>query len=98
MAVGVLLPLAMLLLASVRNSPRRLGTACLMIILGVVLNRINVFMIGYHPPYAEKSYFPSVTEFALSLGLVAGLMLTYRVAVTYLPILQPAPAAEEKDS
>jgi Ni/Fe-hydrogenase subunit HybB-like protein len=97
MAGGVLIPLLMLLSAKVRNSARLLGTACLMVILGVVLNRLNVFIIGYHPPYAEKTYFPSITEFALSMGLVAALMLTWRVAVTYLPILEPAPNVDDRD-
>jgi Ni/Fe-hydrogenase subunit HybB-like protein/Fe-S-cluster-containing dehydrogenase component len=90
---GVLVPLVMLLTPAVRRSPGKLAAACLMIILGVVINRLDVFIIGYHPPYAAKSYVPSLTEFALSFGLVAGLMLAYRIAVTYLPILEPAPAS-----
>lgn len=88
--VGVILPLILLLSSTVRSSPRWLGISTLLVILGVVLNRLNVFVIAYHPPYAEKTYFPSITEMAVSLGLVAALMLTWRVAVTYLPILQPA--------
>lgn len=91
-ALGVALPLAMLLHAKVRQSPRLLAIACLLVILGVVLNRLNVFVIGYTPPFTEQGYFPSVAEFAVSMGLVAALMLTYRVAVTYLPILSPPQA------
>lgn len=88
--IGVVLPLGMLLSSKVRQSPKWLGISSLLVILGVVLNRLNVFVIAYNPPYAEKTYFPSITEMAVSLGLVAALMLTWRVAVTYLPILQPA--------
>jgi Ni/Fe-hydrogenase subunit HybB-like protein len=97
MVIGVVLPLAMLLMRRVRHSPRLLATAMLCVILGVVLNRLNCFVIGYHPPFATKTYFPSITEFAVSIGLVAALMLTYRVAVTYLPILESRhkPAAAE---
>jgi Ni/Fe-hydrogenase subunit HybB-like protein/Fe-S-cluster-containing dehydrogenase component len=94
--IGVVLPLAMLLHRGVRQSPRGLAVACLLVIFGVVLNRLNIFVIGYKPPFAETSYFPSMTEFALSMGLIAALMLAYRVAVTYLPILEPRPAAEAK--
>ncbi len=97
MAGGVLIPLLMLMSAKVRHSAKLLASACLMVIMGVVLNRLNVFIIGYHPPYAEKTYFPSLTEFALSMGLVAALMLTWRVAVTYLPILEPAPKVEDAE-
>src|SRR5690606_3184900 len=67
-------PLAMLLQKRVRQSQGWLAAACLMVILGVVLNRLNVFVIGYHPPYAEKTYFPSLIEFTISAGLIAALM------------------------
>jgi Ni/Fe-hydrogenase subunit HybB-like protein/Fe-S-cluster-containing dehydrogenase component len=90
MLIGVLAPLVMILVPRVRRSPRLLAAAMLGVIVGVVINRLNVFVIGYHPPYATRTYFPSITEFAVSIGLVAALMLTYRVAVTYLPILEPA--------
>ncbi|MFW6038952.1 MAG: Ni/Fe-hydrogenase cytochrome b subunit, partial [bacterium] len=93
--LGVVLPLVLLLNGRVRRSAVGLGSACLMIILGVVLNRLNVFMLAYHPPFAEKAYIPSLIEFGLSIGLVAALMLVYRVAVAYLPILEPRPARPE---
>ncbi len=32
-----------------------------------------------------------VSQFAVSIGLISALLLTYRVAVTYLPILEPQP-------
>jgi Ni/Fe-hydrogenase subunit HybB-like protein len=87
MLIGVVEPLIFLMIPAVRKSPVWLGTTCLMVIAGVVLNRLNVFVIGYHPPYTTKSYFPSLTEFMVSMGLVAALLLCYRIAVTYLPIL-----------
>jgi Ni/Fe-hydrogenase subunit HybB-like protein len=89
---GAIVPLVMLLNPRMRRSPRWLAAGCLMVILGVILNRLNVFLIGYHPPYATKSYFPSLTEFMVSIGLVAALMLVYRIGVNYLPILEPRPA------
>lgn len=92
---GVVLPLALLLAPRVRRSPRWLAASTLLVILGVVLNRLNVFVLGYSPPFAEKAYFPSLTEFMVSMGLVAALMLAYRVAVTYLPILEPTEGARQ---
>lgn len=89
--LGVAAPMVLLLLPKVRRSPKWLAGSMLLVILGVVLNRLSVFVLAYDPPYATKSYFPSVTEFAVSLGLVAALMLVYRIAVTYLPILEPRP-------
>jgi Ni/Fe-hydrogenase subunit HybB-like protein len=88
---GVIVPFFLFLIPSVRNSPKWLAMTSLMVILGVVLNRLNVFVLAYHPPYQEKAYFPSLTEFMASMGLVAALLLVYRLGVTYLPILEPRP-------
>lgn len=96
MLIGVIIPLVMLLRPAVRNSRRWLGIACLAVIFGVVLNRLNVFIIGYRPPFAQEVYFPSITEFAVSAGLVAALLLVYRIAVTYLPILDRQPTVTQE--
>jgi Ni/Fe-hydrogenase subunit HybB-like protein len=84
---GVLLPLVMLLVPAVRRSPRLLFAAVTLIVSGVLFNRVNVFLIGYRPPYATKTYFPSIAEFAVTIGLIACLMLVYRVVVTYFPVI-----------
>ena len=92
-AAGVAVPVLMLLFARVRNSPRLLFTAATLIVAGVIFNRINVFLIGYHPPFG-KTYIPSIAEFGITLGLIAFLMFGYRLAVTYLPIIsQPVKGA-----
>ena len=91
--LGVIVPLAMCLSSRVRRSPRLLGATALLVIGGVILNRLDVFVLAYHPPYAQRVYVPSLTEFMVSIGLIAALMLTYRLAVTYLPILEPRPKA-----
>jgi Ni/Fe-hydrogenase subunit HybB-like protein/Fe-S-cluster-containing dehydrogenase component len=85
----LLVPFVLLVVPKITRSPKRLALACLSIILGVVLNRLNVFVLAFHPPFQQKRYIPSVTEFMVSLGLVAALLLVYRVMVTYLPILEP---------
>jgi Ni/Fe-hydrogenase subunit HybB-like protein len=56
-------------------------------VLGVALNRVNVFLIAYNPPYATKAYFPSLGEFAVTIGLISALILIYRVVVTYFPVI-----------
>jgi Ni/Fe-hydrogenase subunit HybB-like protein len=85
--LGVLVPMVMLLFDRVRRSPRRLVVASLLVVAGVALNRMNVFVVAYHPPYATTTYFPSIGEFAVTAGLVACLILVYRVLVTFLPVL-----------
>jgi Ni/Fe-hydrogenase subunit HybB-like protein len=94
MLLGVVAPLALLSRRAVRESPKWLAISTLAVIVGVILNRLNCFVIGYHPPFATRTYFPSITEFAVSMGLIAALMLCYRIAVTYLPILEPQPEAD----
>jgi Ni/Fe-hydrogenase subunit HybB-like protein len=92
MLVGLIIPFAMLLSERVRRTPGLLLIAALSIVLGVALNRVNVFLVAYQPPYAVRSYFPSPGEFAVTIGLVALLILCYRVIVTCLPVISaPAP-------
>lgn len=86
--LGVMLPWAMLLFQRVRQSGKALFFAAALIVGGVVLNRINVFIVGFKPPLSENGYFPAVPEILVTLGLIAALMFIYRVAVTYLPVLQ----------
>ncbi len=86
---GVLVPWLMLLFPKVRNSRRWLFTACTMIVGGVLLNRLNVFVVGYRPPVSEANYFPSMGEVMITTGMIAGLMLAYRFLITYLPVLNP---------
>jgi Ni/Fe-hydrogenase subunit HybB-like protein len=84
---GVVAPLLMLMSVQVRRSPSLLLTASALVIFGVVINRINVFLVAYTPPYAARPYVPSIFEVAVTVGLAAGLILAYRVLVMIFPIL-----------
>ncbi len=91
---GVLLPFFLLLSDRVRRSPAGLFIcAALYVILGVLLNRINVFVVAYRPPYAEGPYIPSIGEVAITVAMISALILCYRVIVSILPVL-PAPEDE----
>ncbi|WP_020586798.1 NrfD/PsrC family molybdoenzyme membrane anchor subunit [Desulfobacter curvatus] len=85
---GVILPWLMLVSPKVRASRKGLFTAATLIVAGVVLNRINVFIVGFKPPLSDPGYFPSIGEMMVTFGLIATLMFLYRIAVTYLPVLQ----------
>lgn len=87
MIAGVIVPWVMLLFPGIRRSRRWLFISCTMIVLGVALNRINVFLVSYSPPHAAQSYFPSIGEIAVTAGLISGIIFCYRVAVTFLPVL-----------
>jgi Ni/Fe-hydrogenase subunit HybB-like protein len=85
--LGVALPFAMLFFTRVRRSPAGLLTASSLVVFGVLLNRINVFLVAFKPPYAQGHYFPGIAEILVTVGLVAGLVLAYRVCVTVFPVL-----------
>ena len=88
---GVLVPMVLMSSARVRRSRVGLFVSALLVVVGVALNRVNVFLVAYQPPYATRNYFPSWGEFAVTLALIAGLILVYRVLVTLLPVIgQPS--------
>ncbi|PKK82689.1 MAG: Ni/Fe-hydrogenase cytochrome b subunit [candidate division Zixibacteria bacterium HGW-Zixibacteria-1] len=85
---GVVIPILMLSTPKIRKSVKGLFiSATLVIVLGVALNRINVFLVGYTPLYADGIYFPSVFEILVTAGLIALLVLVYRFLVLNLPII-----------
>ncbi|MBC2704433.1 NrfD/PsrC family molybdoenzyme membrane anchor subunit [Desulfobacula sp.] len=88
MLLGIIVPWVMLLFQKIRESRKGIFTAAALIVFGVILNRVNVFIVGYKPPLTENGYFPAPGEIFVTLGLIATLMFVYRVAVTYLPVLQ----------
>jgi Ni/Fe-hydrogenase subunit HybB-like protein len=81
------LPLALLLLRPVQTRPGLLFIPAALVVAGVAINRINVFLVAYNPPYAEKQYFPALPEIALTAGLIATIVLVYRFAALNLPIM-----------
>ncbi len=85
--LGVFVPLLMLLTHRIRRSPRGLFIAAAMIVLGVALNRINVFIIGYKPLYADGPYVPAWSEVLLTVGFISLLVLLYRGACWVFPVL-----------
>lgn len=84
---GVVIPLRMLLSQKVLKSPVLLFTAAALIVGGVLLNRINNFIVAYTPPYADYSYFPSIGEISVTVGFIAILVLLYRFFVINFPIV-----------
>ena len=92
--VGLILPLGMMLLPRVRKDRALLLIASLLMVLGVALNRINVFLVAQRPPHSTGPYVPSLGEIAVTVGLIALLILTYRVIVTHLPVIGQPSSAE----
>lgn len=92
-AGGWLIPLVLFSLPRVRRSAAGLLTAATLVVLGVALNRINVFLVAYKPLYGDRPYLPSLFEIGVTAGLIATLILVYRAVVMIFPVIAAAPAA-----
>jgi Ni/Fe-hydrogenase subunit HybB-like protein len=98
MVVGIVIPLRMLMSRKVRRSPSLLFVASLLIVLGVLLNRINTFIVAYSPSYGLEPYFPSFGEISVTVGFAATMVLLYRVAVRIFPIISVAKPSVERQT
>ncbi|UFS69426.1 Ni/Fe-hydrogenase cytochrome b subunit [Geomonas sp. RF6] len=58
-----------------------------LVICGVLVNRINNFVVAYTPPYATTPYYPSIGEISVTVGFVCLLVLIYRLIVMVFPVI-----------
>ncbi len=88
MTVGVIMPLAMLSFRSVRTNLERIFAVDILVILGVLLNRMNVgiFGVSEYATRAGGDYFPSLMEIVLTVGMIAFAILGFKVCAKYLPL------------
>lgn len=84
---GVIVPLRMFLSEAVLKSKPLLFVASALVIFGVLLNRINNFVVAYTPPYSYGSYFPSIGEISVTVGFISLLVLAYRFIVLNFPVI-----------
>jgi formate dehydrogenase iron-sulfur subunit len=60
--------------------------------LGIILNRMNVVLFamnltGPMPNTDPRSYFPSVVEWSISIGLIAATIFLFGLAARKMPVL-----------
>ncbi|MDD2554516.1 MAG: hydrogenase, partial [Desulfotomaculaceae bacterium] len=60
--------------------------ASILVVVGVVFNRMNVVFTGMAKAMGG-SYFPSIWEFAITIGMWSGLVLAYCFIVENFPIM-----------
>lgn len=85
--LGVVVPLRMFLSRDVLKSPPLLFTAASLTVLGVLMNRVNNFVVAYTPAYSLGSYAPSLGEISVTVGFICILVLLYRAAVLIFPVI-----------
>jgi Ni/Fe-hydrogenase subunit HybB-like protein len=93
---------ALLIPKASRRDPGRQFFAALLMMLGGTLYRFDVFLVGFNPG-RQWSYFPSVAEMILTMGLIAVELMAYMAIVKRFPVIggamrprrAPAPALRE---
>ncbi len=80
-----ILPITLAAINRTRNSPYGLGAAAFSASFGLALNRMDVGIFGYFRD-AGTVYFPSLAEWALSMGVVAAAGLAFLYVAEYFTI------------
>ncbi len=86
MAVGVIIPVLLLAKTASRKHTDTIFVASILVILGVLLNRLNVgvFAVSGYANHVGSDYFPSLMEFILTAGMIAFAVLGFKVCAKYL--------------
>jgi len=88
MIVGVVAPILLLSMKSVRENMKTIFFVNILVIAGVLLNRLNVSIIGVYRDQSATglSYFPSWMEFVVTLAFIAFAIIGFKVSVKYLKV------------
>jgi Ni/Fe-hydrogenase subunit HybB-like protein len=82
----------MLFPAAARRRPGTQFRAALLLLAGGALYRFDTYLVAFQPG-SQWSYFPSLGEIVVTVGLVAFEILVYLVLVKLFPILGAQGAA-----
>ncbi len=96
MALSTVLPLLLLLGTKMKETENGLLVINVLVVVGVLLNRMNVSIFGLYRYNAAggASYFPSWMEIAVTLGLVSLAFFIFKMAAKHLPLLSAQSAGE----
>jgi Ni/Fe-hydrogenase subunit HybB-like protein len=83
-------PLVLLWGRRAMNDVKVLFQSAILMIIAGALYRFDTFLIAFQPG-GHFSYFPSVGEITVTVGIVAMEILAYIVIIHYFPILSGAP-------
>lgn len=91
--IGFVVPFALLVFERVRTSQAGLYAACLMVVLGFAFNRMNTAITGLEH-YPSQTYFPSIIEIFIMLGITACGFCAFSYIAEYLPVFRTGDAGE----
>lgn len=93
--VGIIVPFALLVQKNVRRSTTGLFVGAVMVVLGFIMNRMNIAITGMER-WSGTTYLPSVMEFSITMMIVTiGFMAFYFIA-KYFPVFTYETAHKEK--
>lgn len=95
--IGVAIPIVMFALPAVRRSKKLLFTTSVMVILGVILNRLNVAVTGMDAYHGGK-YFPSFGEFTISAFMVVLGFIAFALITKFFPVFTEEEGAGERSA
>ena len=81
-----IIPVALLSIKSFRRDPNVLFRISIMVILGLILNRFDVYLFAVQA-YDGWTYFPTLWEVLISSFMVAFIFVMYKVVANYFPVL-----------
>jgi len=95
MIIGVILPIILFSMPTIRQSRKGVFWSAVLVILGLIFNRFNASMLALamRPGY---TYYPHWMEIAISLGLVAIALIVFQIAVRLLPVVHLEESEEKK--
>jgi len=84
--VGVVIPVLLLAKVSNRKNINTIFVASILVILGVLMNRLNVgvFAVSNYANRVGSDYFPSIMELTLTAGMIAFAILGFKICAKYL--------------
>jgi len=91
--IGVILPILLFSLPTVKQNRKLLFWTAILVIIGLIINRFNVSLLALEPR-PGTSYFPHWMEFAISAGLIADALLIFMAANRVLPIMHHETTAQ----
>jgi len=88
MLLGVILPIGILAVKKYRENVRVIFAVNIIVIIGVLLNRMNVCLFSQESYNAWRglSYAPSWMEYLVSLGIISTGVFLYKMSAKHLPL------------
>ena len=87
----VLLPMLLYYYSYRRNNVTLIRVAAIITMLGIIINRLNVTVIGFRWDAAEH-YFPSWMEIVVTLAVIFTEIWIFRWVINRLPVLRESPS------